>query len=77
MDLTLCKNLKKIHNLSWETLPLHGSDHHPIITKWGKNIQQTNRDGNKENKLSNKFNYSKADWLTIEEEAVQIDWESC
>ena len=78
VDLTIASNLKSFRNLSWETVGLHGSDHHPILSKWGlydNNIRIEGSQGNQEERV--RFKYEEANWGKFKIDADLIDWVGC
>ena len=71
VDLTLSKNLNKLNNITWETIDPHGSDHHVILTKWGK-IYREEFLGKEE--MRSKFNMKRADWETFRNKSENHEW---
>ena len=60
IDLTISKVKPNIGNHTWETLDPHGSDHLPILSTWGPNINYNviSMDGIR-------FRTEKANWDTF------------
>ena len=77
MDLTLAKHLNSFGNLGWETVGLHGSDHHPIVSKWG--VHDDSELGTPIDDSCDKirYMYDKANWEQFNTDALKVDWGVC
>ena len=70
IDITISKVKSNIGNHTWETLDPHGSDHLPVLSTWGPNINHNEIEVGKI-----RFKTEKADWEKYHElwKGVQLE----
>ena len=73
VDLTISKG-NICRNISWELMDLHGSDHFPIMSKWGRKVDKTKTEENETNTEKFNFNTNKANWDSFHNKCDNTNW---